>query len=99
MTKAVKRKVKIVPFDASEFLDSSEAIAAYLDAAMRESDPDVFVRALGDVVRAKGVAAIATQAGIGRESLYKTIAPGSAPRYDTVWKLLDAMGVRLHVGA
>ncbi|MEQ8227371.1 MAG: putative addiction module antidote protein [Rhodospirillales bacterium] len=94
MTKA-KSKVEVMPFDAAEFLDSDEAIAAYLDAAMSEDNADVFLRALSNVVRAKGVAAIAERAGVGRESLYKTLAPGSTPRYDTIHRLLDALGVRL----
>jgi len=84
-----------MPFDAAAFLDSDDAIAAYLDAAMSEHDTDVFLRALSNVVRAKGVSVIAERAGVGRESLYKTLAPGSTPRYDTILKLLDALGVRL----
>ena len=98
MAKAMA-KVEVMPFDAAEFLDSSEAIAAYLDAAMNEEDTDVFLRALSNVVRAKGMAAIAERAGVGRESLYKTLAPGSTPRYDTIHKLLDALGVRLRADA
>jgi probable addiction module antidote protein len=98
MTKT-KRKLEVQPFDAAEFLDSNEAIAAYLDAAIREPDTDVFLRALANVVRAKGVAAIADRAGIGRESLYKTLAPGATPRYETIHKLLDALDVRINVAA
>ncbi|MBI4183710.1 MAG: putative addiction module antidote protein [Proteobacteria bacterium] len=93
------RKVEVYPFDAAEFLDSGEAIAEYLDAAVREPDPDVFLRALENVARVKGMAAIAKKAGVGRESLYKTLAPGAAPRYETVRKLLDAMDVRFGITA
>jgi probable addiction module antidote protein len=95
----VKSKIEVQPFDAAEFLDSSEAIAAYLDAAMNDPDPDVFLRALANVIRAKGVASIAERAGVGRESLYKTLAPGSMPRYDTIHRLLDALDVRLRADA
>jgi probable addiction module antidote protein len=95
----IKAKIEVQPFDAAEFLDSNEAIAAYIDAAMSEPNVDVFLRALSNVVRAKGIATIAKRAGVGRESLYKTLAPGSTPRYETICKLLDALDVRLRADA
>ena len=95
----VKAQIEVQPFDAAEFLDSNEAIAAYLNAAMDERDTDVFLRALSNVVCAKGVATIAERAGVGRESLYKTLAPGSRPRYETIHKLLEALDVRLRANA
>lgn len=86
-------------FDASKYLDSEEAIAEFLAAALEDENPDVFVSALGEVAKARGIAQIAQEAGVGRESLYKALAPGSKLRYETVRKLMDALGVKLTVSA
>lgn len=86
-------------FDASKYLDSEEAIAEFLAAALEDENPDVFVSALGEVAKARGMAQIAQEAGVGRESLYKALAPGSKLRYETVRKLMDALGVKLTVSA
>lgn len=86
------------PFDAADYLDSEEVIAEYLSAALEDPNPDVFLMAVRDVARARGMAQLAREAGMGRESLYKALAPGAKPRYDTVLKLLRALGVQLHAG-
>ena len=83
------------PFDAADYLDDEETIAEYITAALEESDPDVFLSAVRDVARARGMAQLAKDAGLGRESLYKALTPGSKPRYDTMLKLLHALGVKL----
>lgn len=88
---------KLTPFDPADFLDNDEAIAEYLSAALEDTDPDVFLMAVRDVARAKGMAQLAKDAGLGRESLYKALSPGAKPRYDTVLKLLTALGVKLQV--
>ncbi|AWN41207.1 addiction module antidote protein [Methylobacterium durans] len=88
---------RFTPFDASEFLDSEESIAEYLAAALEDPDPDLFVAALGDVAKARGMTQIAREAGLGRESLYKALTPGSKVRYETVRKVMDVLGVRLTV--
>ncbi|RMG85665.1 MAG: putative addiction module antidote protein, partial [Chloroflexi bacterium] len=62
-------------------------------------DPDVFLAAVGHVAKAKGMTAIARDANLGRESLYKAFAPGAKPRYDTVLKVLNSLGVKLRVSA
>lgn len=87
--------LKVTPFDVVEFLDSDEAIAAYIEAALEENDAAFFMSALNDVVRARGIAAVAKQAGLGRESLYKTLKSGAEPKFDTVMRLLGALNVRL----
>ena len=89
--------VKIAPFDAAEYLDSEEAIAEYLSAALEEDDPSLFLAALADITKARGMTKMAQDAGLGRESLYKALAPGAKPRYDTVLKLARAAGVKLSV--
>ena len=82
-------------FDAADYLDDEETMAEYLTAALEDPNPDVFLAAVRDVARARGMAQLAKDTGLGRESLYKTLAPGAKPGYDTVLKLLHALGVRL----
>lgn len=86
-------------FDAAKYLDSDEVIAEFLAAALEDEDPDVFVAALGEVAKARGMTQIAADAGLGRESLYKALTAGSKLRYETVRKVLEALGVRLTVSA
>ena len=87
--------VKVTKFDPSAFLDNDELIAEYLTAALEDENPDVFLAAVGNVAKARGIGAIAESTGLGRESLYKAIAPGAKPRYDTVLKVLQSLGVKL----
>ncbi len=91
------KKVQTAPFDAADYLDDEETIAEYLTAALEDPNPDLFLVAVRDVARARGMAQLARDTGLGRESLYKALAPGSKPRYDTVLKVLRALGVKLHV--
>ena len=91
--------VKVSDFDPSAYLDSEEVIAEYLTAALEDGNPDVFLAAIGNVAKAKGMTAIARDAELGRESLYKAFAPGAKPRYDTVLKVLQSLGVKLNVSA
>ncbi len=96
MTRSTKRKkVKVQPFDAARWLDNDEAIAEYMTAVLEQDDPDLLLAALGDVARAKGMSQIAKSAGLGRESLYKALAPGAKPRFDTVLKVAKALGIHL----
>jgi len=87
-------KVKLAPFDASEYLDDEEVIAEYLTVALEDPDPEVFRVAVANVARARGVTKVAQDSGLGSESLYKARAPGAKPRYETVRKLMDALGVK-----
>ncbi len=88
--------VKTAPFDAADYLDDEETIAEYLSAALEDPNPDVLLVAIRDVARARGMTQLARDTGLGRESLYKALTPGSRPRYDTVLKVVQALGVRLH---
>jgi probable addiction module antidote protein len=92
-----KKRMTIAPFDAADYLGNEEVIAEYLAAALEDPNPDVFLHAVGDVAKARGISKVAKDAGLGRESLYKALAPGAKIRYDTVRKLLDSLGVRLTV--
>ncbi len=87
----------LAPFDASDYLDNEETIAEYLAAALENSDPDIFLAAVRDVAKARGISAVAESAGLGRESLYKTLRPGAQPRFETIRRLLVALGVRLDI--
>jgi probable addiction module antidote protein len=90
-----KTKVKLVPFDAARYLTDDAAVAEYMTAILETGDPDLLLLALADVARARGMAQVAKDAGLGRESLYKALAPGAKPRYDTVMKVMRALGVQL----
>ncbi|MGO9772887.1 MAG: addiction module antidote protein [Roseiarcus sp.] len=87
------------PFDAAAYLDNDELIAEYLTAAAADPNPDVFIAALGDVAKARGMAQIARDAGLGRESLYKALSAGAHPRYETVSAVLRALGVKFAIVA
>jgi probable addiction module antidote protein len=92
-------KVKFAPFNAAEFLDDEEVIAEYLTAAIEDPNTEVFLLAVANVAKARGIAKVAKDSGLGRESLYKALAPGAKPRYETIRRLMDALGVRLTVTA
>ncbi|NWA00777.1 addiction module antidote protein [Pseudomonas gingeri] len=85
------------PFDAADYLDDEATIAELLTVALKDENPDVFLTALAAVAKARGMTQVARDSGMGRESLYKALAPGAKPRYDTVLKLVDALGVKLVV--
>ena len=85
----------LAPFDAADYLDDEQTIAVYITAALEDPNPDVFLAAVRDVARASGMAQLAKDAGLGRESLYKALTPGAKPRYDTMLKVLRALGVKL----
>ena len=89
-------KTKTRPWDVAEHLDTDEDMAAYLEAALEEGDPALVAAALGDIARAKGIAQIARETGLGRESLYKALSPEGNPEFATVLKVVQALGLRLH---
>ncbi|HVJ31615.1 MAG TPA: addiction module antidote protein [Terriglobia bacterium] len=90
---------KYTKFDAADYLDSEEMIAEYLNAVLEEDDPELFLSAIADIAKAKGMTKVAEESGLGRESLYKAFAPGSHPQYETVRKVIKSLGVRLKVEA
>ena len=86
--------IKTTPFDISDHLDSEEMIAEYLSAILEEDDPDLFIKVLGDVAKARGMTQIARETGLARESLYKALKSGSDLRYQTVQKVPKALGIK-----
>lgn len=89
------KKLKLTPFDAAQYLDSPEAVAAYLSDALSTGDLQQINQALGTVARSKGMSAISRASGLGRESLYKALKEGGNPTFDTVLKVITALGVKL----
>ena len=94
MTKKI-RISDLPEFDAAEYLNSEEDIAAYLTTVIEENDPALLAAALGDIARARGMSQVAKDAGIAREALYKALRPGSEPRFETISRVCAALGVRL----
>lgn len=84
------------PWDSAQHLRTNEDMAAYLEACLEEDDPELITHALGVIARAKGMAQLARDTGLGRESLYKALSPGAKPRFETVYKVIRALGIRLH---
>jgi probable addiction module antidote protein len=88
---------KTFAFDAAELLDSPEAQAAYLSEIMAGGDPAEIAQAIGTVARARGMTAVARDAGVGRESLYKALSGEGNPEFGTIMKVLRALGLGLTV--
>ena len=84
------------PWDPAEHLKTDVDMAAYLEAALEESDPQLVAAALGDIARAKGMTQVARDAGLGRESLYKALSPAGNPEFATILKVISALGLQLH---
>lgn len=91
-------KTATTRYDVSEHLRTPEEMAAYLDACLEEANGDAaFVaKALGDIARAKGMAQVARDAGLSRESLYKALSGERSPGFDTILKVIGALGLTLH---
>jgi probable addiction module antidote protein len=90
-------KVTTSLWDAAEHLETKEDMAAYLEAALEDGDPNLVVAALGDIARSKGMTHIARETGLGRESLYKALSIEGNPEFATVLKVLQSLGLRLQV--
>lgn len=91
-------KTKTTRYDVAEHLRTPEEMAAYLDACLEEAEGDAsFVaKALGDIARAKGMTQVARDAGLSRESLYKALSGERTPTFDTILKVVQALGIELH---
>ena len=84
-------------FDMAEHLGSDQAIAEYLSIVLEENDPAEFAHALGTIARAKGMTEVARAIGLTREALYKALRPTSQPRFDTIMKVVHALGLQISV--
>lgn len=85
-------------YNMAEYLDTPEKMAAYLEAAMRKPKGNAafIAKALGDMARAKGMTQIARESGLSRESLYKALSGDRNPEFDTILKVVSALGLKLH---
>ena len=83
----------------SEHLETAEEMAAYLNAALEEDDMRLILTSLGDIARAKRMAAVAKDTGLGRESLYKSLSTDGNPEFATILKVVRAVGLRFRVTA
>ncbi|MDR2240061.1 MAG: putative addiction module antidote protein [Zoogloeaceae bacterium] len=88
---------KFTAFDAAEYLDSEEAIAAYIEAAQEEAgdDPSIMAMVLSDIARARNMSQLARDAGLTRAGLYKALAPDGNPRISTLHNIAKAMGLKI----
>ena len=87
--------IQTYPWDAADHLKTRDEMAAYLEAALEDGDPNLVVAALGDMARSQGMAHIARETGLGRESLYKALSIEGNPEFATVLKVMQALGLRL----
>lgn len=90
-------KTETTPYDVADHLRTPEEMAAYLEACMEEADGDAafIAKALGDIARAKGMTQVARDTGLSRESLYKSLSGECVPSFDTVIKVIRALGLKL----
>jgi len=94
------RKTVTTRYDVAEHLRTPEEMAAYLEACLEEAEGDaaLITKALGDIARAKGMTQVARDAGLSRESLYKALSGDRSPAFDTILKVVGALGLQLHAG-
>lgn len=94
-------KTRTTRYDVAEHLRTPKEMAAYLEACFEEADGDAafIAKALGDIARAKGMAQVARDAGVSRESLYKALSGDRSPDFETILKVVNALGIRLHAKA
>ena len=98
MKKAKKLKITdFAMFDAVEYLKTEKDMTDYLNAVLEDGDPALFVAAIGDIAKAKGMMEISKKSGVTREALYRALKLGSQPRFETVAKVINALGMRLTV--
>lgn len=95
------RKTKTTRYDVAEHLRNPKEMAAYLEACLEEAEGDAafIAKALGDIARAKGMSQVARDSGLSRESLYKALSGERSPDFDTILKVVTALGIKLHAEA
>jgi probable addiction module antidote protein len=100
MTRMKKIKISDLPdFDVVDYLKTDADIAEYLTVVLEDGDPALFVAAIGDIARAKGMSDIAKKSGVTRESLYRALKIEARPRFETVARVIHALGMKLSVHA
>jgi probable addiction module antidote protein len=92
-----KVKTQTYPYDSAEYLDTEAAQAEYLTAAIETEDAAFIADAIGVIARARGMTQVAKDAGLGRESLYKSLRAGGNPTFSTVLRVLKALRMDFQV--
>lgn len=93
------KKISLKKWNVVEHLKTDEDMALYLEACLEEGDPTLVTAALGDIARARGMSQVARDAGMSRESLYRSLSPDGDPEFATVLKVIKALGMQLHTSA
>jgi len=92
-----KKKVTFSKWDPAEYINTKEAVIAFLEGALEENDPEFLLETIGHIARSKGMAQIARELKLDRKGLYKSLAPDGNPSFKTVFKLLDLLGLRVRL--
>jgi probable addiction module antidote protein len=88
---------KTTKFDVVDYLKTEGDIAGYLSAILEEGDPDLLVRAIGDIARARSINKISKSIGVNRESLYKSLSGSVKVNFDTIYKVIDSLGFKISI--
>jgi len=91
------KPIKTTIWDMAEHINTKEDVTAYLEAALEENDTALLLSVIGDIARSKGMAQIAKDLNLARESLYRSLAQDGNPSFDTVVKVLDNLGFQLSI--
>ena len=97
MKKEVNMKITTKKWDTSEHLDTPEMIAEYLKVALEEDDNELLMIAIGNVAKAQGMTEISKQTNLSRQNLYKVLSAKTSPKFDTVRKVVEALGCKLSI--
>ena len=89
--------LEIKKFDAADYLKTEEDIAEYLRVVLEEKNPDLIIKAIGDIARARGMNKISKDVGVNRESLYKSLSGEVGVNFKTIYNVLDALGLKLAI--
>ena len=93
------KKTTTSPYDSAEYLDSIDAINAYMEEALETDDPAFIAKALGTIARARGMSQMAKKAGLPRESLYKALSSEGNPEFGTIIRVMQALGLKFSITA
>ena len=90
-----QRKKKSKPYDPAKYLDSDVAVAEYITEALATGDVELISHAIGIAAKARGMTKIAEETGLSRESLYRALSAEGSPQFETIERVLAALGLRL----
>jgi probable addiction module antidote protein len=91
------KMLKTTEWDPAKYINSKADVLAYLEAALEENDTELLLSVIGDIARSKGMAQIAKDLNLARESLYRSLSPEGNPSFSTIMKVLDVFGYQLQI--